>query len=90
MSDIQRAIPQGSNPNKYEPNPQDDRTLSGEASATYLDLTNALESVVESRERHTRIVPAYTSNEATAMVQAENALRRCLWQLVASHGIEEA
>lgn len=73
-------------PNKYQPNPVDDRKLSGTAAAAYLNLATAIEQIAEltTAPDTGTLGPKVT----TALRTAEGAMRRAAWMVVAYNTAE--
>ena len=68
-------------PSRYEPNPIDDRKLSGEDSATYLALATAIEAITD--DIPADVFRALAPATQRAIGQAEHALRRAAFGVVA-------
>lgn len=79
------SLPLTNNPNRYEPNPVDDRRMSGAHGLAYLEIATALEAVTN-LTKDIDIVKAMPPAVRRSLRSAENALRRSAWVLVATHG----
>lgn len=67
-------------PNRYTPNPVDDRKLTGDASATYLALANAIEEVTDNIPN--AVYKDLNPSVRRSVRSAENALRRAAYGVV--------